>query len=204
LQSFLRESLKQRSGSQSDKNGADSSPEQEQFSRSKMGYQAAAGLFILVLARTTATGFAQASVPDCRFQLFRSSSSTTPNNAVQRGITPASEAFELPFEFRKKLGPVDVNWEVGHRFVHKGPNGWLGGLVIGHDFTRKLEGEMELYSLGVFTLRRTSRRSALAPVTEFIVRLYGGAQPRSGPQQSVLFCRVFRGSILAAAEVLQD
>jgi hypothetical protein len=47
-------------GSQSDKNGADSSPQQEQFSRSKMGYQAAARLFILVLARTTATGFAQA------------------------------------------------------------------------------------------------------------------------------------------------
>jgi hypothetical protein len=73
-----------------------------------------------------------------------------PNNAVRRGITPASDVFELPIEFSKKIGPVDVNYEVGYQFVHKGPDGWLTGLVLGHDFTSKLEMDMEFYSQGTF------------------------------------------------------
>jgi hypothetical protein len=73
-----------------------------------------------------------------------------PNDAVHRGITPASESFLLPFEFSKKLGPLDVDYELGYQFVHKGPDGWITGLVIGHDFTPKLEGDMELYGQGTF------------------------------------------------------
>ena len=73
-----------------------------------------------------------------------------PNDAVRRGVTPASEAFLLPFEFTKKLGPVDVDYEIGYQSVRKGPNGWLTGLVIGHDFTPKLEGDVEFYNQGTF------------------------------------------------------
>jgi hypothetical protein len=73
-----------------------------------------------------------------------------PNNAVRRGITASSDAFELPFEFSKKFGSVDVNYEIGYQFVHKGPDGWLTGLVLGHDLTSKLEMDMELYSQGTF------------------------------------------------------
>jgi hypothetical protein len=73
-----------------------------------------------------------------------------PNNAVHRGITPASEAFLLPFEFTHKVGPVDVDYEIGYQQVHKGPNGWITGLVIGHDFTSKLEGDVEFYNSGTF------------------------------------------------------
>jgi hypothetical protein len=72
------------------------------------------------------------------------------NDAVRRGITPASDTFLLPLEFSKKLGPVDVDYEIGYQFVHKGPNGWLSGLVVGHDFTRKLEGDIEFYNQGTF------------------------------------------------------
>lgn len=72
------------------------------------------------------------------------------NDAVRRGITPASDTFLLPFEFSKKLGPVDVDYEIGYQFVHKGPNGWLSGLVVGHDFTPKLEGDIEFYNQGTF------------------------------------------------------
>jgi hypothetical protein len=72
------------------------------------------------------------------------------NDAVRRGITSASESFLMPVEFSRKFGPVDVNWEVGYQFVHKGPDGWLTGLVIGHDFTAKLEGDVEFYSQGAF------------------------------------------------------
>jgi hypothetical protein len=73
-----------------------------------------------------------------------------PNDAVRRGITPASEAFLLPFEFSRKIGPVDVDYEIGYQFVHKGPNGLLTGLVVGRDFTPKLEIDMELYYQGTF------------------------------------------------------
>jgi len=73
-----------------------------------------------------------------------------PGDAVRRGITPASQSFVLPFEFSRKFGPVDVNYEIGYQIVHKGADGWLTGLVVGHDFTSKLEGDMELYSQGAF------------------------------------------------------
>jgi hypothetical protein len=73
-----------------------------------------------------------------------------PNDAVRRGITPASEGFLLPFEFSRKFGPVDVDYEIGYEFVHKGPNAWLSGLVIGHEFTPKFELDMELYNQGSF------------------------------------------------------
>jgi hypothetical protein len=73
-----------------------------------------------------------------------------PNNAVRRGITPQRQPFLLPFEFSKKFGPVDVNYEVGYNFTFKGPDGRIMGLVVGHEFTKKLELDVELYSLGDF------------------------------------------------------
>jgi len=73
-----------------------------------------------------------------------------PNNAVRRDITSPSDTFLLPFEFSKKFGPVDVDFEIGYQFVHKGSDGWITGLVIGHDLTPKLELDMELYAQGTF------------------------------------------------------
>jgi hypothetical protein len=72
------------------------------------------------------------------------------NDAVRRGITPASDTFLLPFEFTKKFGPIDVDYEIGYQFVHNGPDGWITGLVVGHEFTPKLEGDVEFYSQGAF------------------------------------------------------
>jgi hypothetical protein len=73
-----------------------------------------------------------------------------PGDAVQRGISPPNSAFLMPIEFHKKFGPVDLNYEVGYQFVHRGPNGWITGLVTGHDFTKKLEGDIEFYNQGTF------------------------------------------------------
>jgi len=73
-----------------------------------------------------------------------------PNDSVHREITSASESFLLPFEFSRKFGPIDVDYELGYEFVHKGPNGWLTGLVIGHEFTPKFEMDMEIYAQGTF------------------------------------------------------
>lgn len=87
-----------------------------------------------------------------------------PNDAVRRGIAPASQSFLLPFEFSKKLGPVDVDYEIGYQAVHKGPDGWITGLVVGHDFTPKLEGDIEFYDQGTF------RPSGHQPIIDFGAR----------------------------------
>ena len=73
-----------------------------------------------------------------------------PDDAVKRGVTPANETFLLPLEFTRKIGPVDVDYEIAYQLVHKGANGWLTGLVVGHEFTRKLEGDAEFYNVGMF------------------------------------------------------
>src|SRR5271170_4933924 len=56
-----------------------------------------------------------------------------PNDAVRRGITPPTDSFLLPFEFSKKFGPIDVDYEIGYQAVHKGSDGWITGLVLGHE-----------------------------------------------------------------------
>jgi hypothetical protein len=73
-----------------------------------------------------------------------------PDDAVRRGITPPNDSFLLPVEFSKKFGPVDVDYEIGYQFVRKGPDGWLTGLVLGHEFTSKFELDAELYFQGTF------------------------------------------------------
>jgi len=74
-----------------------------------------------------------------------------PDNAVRRGITSPNESFLMPAEFTKKIGPVDIDYEIGYlAAIHKGPAGWITGLVVGHEFTPKLEIDVELYNQGVF------------------------------------------------------
>jgi hypothetical protein len=75
-----------------------------------------------------------------------------PNNNVSRGVTPVAQSFLLPVEFSKGFGPVAVDFEAGYQLVHRGSNGFLTGLVIGHDFTKKLEGDVEFYNQGPFHL----------------------------------------------------
>ena len=72
------------------------------------------------------------------------------NDSVRRGITAQSNSFLLPFEFSHKLGPVDVNFELGYDFAHNGPSGWLTGLVVGHQFNSKLEMDAEFYSQSTY------------------------------------------------------
>jgi hypothetical protein len=73
-----------------------------------------------------------------------------PGKAVRRGITPASDAFLMPFEFSRKFAPVAVDYELGYQCTHKGPDSWLTGIVLGHECTTKLEPDLEVYSQGTF------------------------------------------------------
>jgi len=82
--------------------------------------------------------------------VFPQLSVNNPDHSVQRGLAPPGASLILPIEFTKKLGPIDVNWELGYNVVHKGPNGWIAGLVVGHDLTKKLELDAEFYGLGTW------------------------------------------------------
>jgi hypothetical protein len=82
--------------------------------------------------------------------LFPQVSINNPDHSVQRGIVPPGASLLLPMEFTKKLGPVDVNWELGYNLVHKGSDGWIAGLCVGHDVTKKVEVDAEFYSIGTW------------------------------------------------------
>ncbi len=85
-----------------------------------------------------------------QFSVFPQLSVNNPNHAVQRGITPGGASLILPLEFTRKVGPVDVNLEGGYNFVHLGADGWLTGLVVGHEFSKRLELDAEFFATGTF------------------------------------------------------
>jgi hypothetical protein len=112
-----------------------------------------------------------------------------PNDSVRRGITPASHGLLLPFEFSGKIGPIQVDYEIGYQFVRKGPDGWLTGLVVGHTFTPRLEMDMEFYSPGTFhpfdsqpTLGLGGRYRIHSPVV--LLFMAGRSLESTGPTQS--------------------
>ena len=112
-----------------------------------------------------------------------------PNHAVHRGVTPATDTFLLPFEFAKKFGPIGVNYEAGYQFVHNGPDGWLMGLVLGHEFTKKLEMGGEFYSQGAFhpsnaqpTIGMGARYKIHSPVV--VLLMAGRSLESTSPNQS--------------------
>jgi hypothetical protein len=82
--------------------------------------------------------------------VFPQLSVNNPNHSAARGITPPGASLILPIEFTRKFGPIDVNAEAGYNFVHVGPDGWLAGLVAGHEFTKRFEMDAEFYATGTF------------------------------------------------------
>ena len=60
----------------------------------------------------------------------------------------------LPVQLSKRLGPISVNAELGYTLVHGAPNGWLVGVVAGHEKTighrkpKLLEFDFEFYGSG--------------------------------------------------------
>lgn len=67
------------------------------------------------------------------------------SNSVRRGLVYNGPLFLLPIEVTKKVGPVDVDLEVGHWFTQE-KGYWISGLAFGHQATRRLEVLGEIYS----------------------------------------------------------
>jgi hypothetical protein len=126
-----------------------------------------------------------------KISIFPQGSVNNPDSAFVRGITPRGASLLLPVEFEKKFGPVNVNWEVGYNVVHFGSNGYLAGLIVGHDFTKKLELDAEFFNLGTYhpsvwqpTLDAGARYKIHKP---FIILLMAGRSPRpASPTQTYL------------------
>jgi hypothetical protein len=62
-------------------------------------------------------------------------------------------------EFTEKVGPIDINWEVGYNAVHLGPNGYIAGFIVGHDVTKQLEVDAEFFGSG--TWRNTGNQDVV-------------------------------------------
>jgi hypothetical protein len=71
-----------------------------------------------------------------------------PTSTVRRGIVEAGPQYYLPAEFTAKRGPIDFNGEVG-RWIgnHTVPDRWGRGLIVGHEFSERLELYGEIYDL---------------------------------------------------------
>ena len=69
------------------------------------------------------------------------------DNSVRRHLVSQGPMFLLPIEITKKLGPVDVDLEVGRWFT-QGKDYWISGLAFCHQATKRLEVLAEVYSNG--------------------------------------------------------
>ncbi len=71
-----------------------------------------------------------------------------PTSAVRRGIVEPGPQYYLPAEFTAKWGPIDFNGEVGRWICnHNVPDRWGRGLIVGHEFSERLELYGEIYDL---------------------------------------------------------
>jgi hypothetical protein len=96
-----------------------------------------------------------------------------PTSTVRRGIVEPGPQYYLPAEFTAKWGPVDFNGEVG-RWIgnHNVPNRWGRGLIVGHEFSERLELYGEIYDLQ--DVNRIGPPSDLQPKQRVLTVDFGG------------------------------
>ena len=66
--------------------------------------------------------------------------------AQQQGLAIDGPRLLVPVEVSRRLGLIDVNLEVGYYFPRNGPDERFLGLVLGHQFTERLELDGEIYA----------------------------------------------------------
>jgi hypothetical protein len=71
-----------------------------------------------------------------------------PTSSVRKGLADRGQRFLLPIEISKKVGPIQVNPEVGYWFTQNGPDLWLAGVCVGHQASQRLELLAEAYNTG--------------------------------------------------------
>jgi len=71
-----------------------------------------------------------------------------PTGSVRKGIVDRGQRVLLPVEIAKRVGPIEINPEVGYWFTQHGPDSWLAGVAVGRQATSRLELLAEEYNTG--------------------------------------------------------
>jgi hypothetical protein len=67
-------------------------------------------------------------------------------SAQSKGLAEEGSRLLLPLEISKSVGPLDLDFEAGYYFAHRGPEERILGFVAGHRLTPRLELDVELYN----------------------------------------------------------
>jgi hypothetical protein len=108
---------------------------------------------------------------------FPQVSINNPTSSVRRGVVDPGPQYYLPVEATAKLGPIRFNGEAGRWLGnHNVPSRWGRGLIVGHEFSDRLEIYGEIYDL------QDANRIAGAPKQRELTLDLGGRQTldRSG------------------------
>src|ERR1019366_5094065 len=71
---------------------------------------------------------------------------SNPTRTVRRDIVDPGPQFLMPMEANARVGPVRISGEFGYWFTNKDvPNSWIRGVIVGHEFKKKTELDLELY-----------------------------------------------------------
>ncbi len=69
-----------------------------------------------------------------------------PTSSLQRGLVAYGTRLYLPLEVAKKVGPFEINPEVGYWFASGKGAAWATGVVVARQVTKRLELDGELYA----------------------------------------------------------
>ncbi len=69
-----------------------------------------------------------------------------PTSSVERGLVDSGVRFFLPIEVTKKVGPFEINPEVGYWFASSTGAAWATGVVVARQVNQRLELDGELYA----------------------------------------------------------
>jgi hypothetical protein len=79
---------------------------------------------------------------------YPQASINNPTSTVRRGIVENGPQYYLPMEMTAKIGPINLNGEVGHWFGNQLiPSRWGRGLIAGREFNDRFELYSEIYDL---------------------------------------------------------
>ncbi|MGB9490366.1 MAG: hypothetical protein WCA92_07865 [Terriglobales bacterium] len=69
-----------------------------------------------------------------------------PTDSLRRGLVGYNTRFYLPVEISKKVGPIEVNPEVGYIFASHSGAAWFNGLVVLREVNKRMELAGEFYN----------------------------------------------------------
>jgi hypothetical protein len=85
------------------------------------------------------SGFAMSIYPQLLTNLAPSSAA--------RGLTTGDREFFLPAEFSTEWGAFQFDGEMGRNFVERGPDAWIGGVIVAHHCGPGLQCGVELHGV---------------------------------------------------------